>query len=97
LGRFFLSVIINSMQDQDDKVYHYAKNMLLEIMAVLYVNGRRTMHVGAAMRLMGVDDETASQHDEERIEIEENFGEIAAQLNIAERLAPQIPKGAIIH
>jgi hypothetical protein len=71
--------------------------MLLEIMAVLYVNGRRTMHVGAAMRLMGVDDETASQHDEERIEIEENFGEIAAQLNIAERLAPQIPKGAIIH
>jgi hypothetical protein len=97
LGRFFLFVIINSMQDQDDKVYHYAKNMLLEIMAVLYVNGRRTMHVGAAMRLMGVDDETASQHDEERIEIEENFGEIAAQLNIAERLAPQIPKGAIIH
>ena len=97
MGRFFLSVIINSMQDQDDKVYHYAKNMLLEIMAVLYVNGRRTMHVGAAMRLMGVDDETASQHDEERIEIEENFGEIAAQLNIAERLAPQIPKGAIIH
>jgi hypothetical protein len=85
------------MQDQDDKVYHYAKNMLLEIMAVLYVNGRRPMHVGAAMRLMGVDDETASQHDEERIEIEENFGEIAAQLNIAERLAPQIPKGAIIH
>ena len=63
------------MQDQDDKVYHYAKNMLLEIMAVLYVNGRRTMHVGAAMRLMGVDDETASQHDEERIEIEENFGD----------------------
>ena len=85
------------MQDQDDKVYHYAKNMLLEIMAVLYGNGRPTMHVGAAMRLMGVDDETASQHDEERIEIEENFGEIAAQLNIAERLAPQIPKGAIIH
>jgi len=97
LGRFFLFVIINTMQDQDDKVYHYAKNMLLEIMAVLYVNGRRTMHVGAAMRLMGVDDETASQHDSERIEIEENFGEIAAQLNIAERLAPQIPKGAIIH
>ena len=97
MGRFFLFVIINSMQDQDDKVYHYAKNMLLEIMAVLYVNGRRTMHVGAAMRLMGVDDETASQHDSERIEIEENFGEIAAQLNIAERLAPQIPKGAIIH
>ena len=97
MGRFFLFVIINTMQDQDDKVYHYAKNMLLEIMAVLYVNGRRTMHVGAAMRLMGVDDETASQHDSERIEIEENFGEIAAQLNIAERLAPQIPKGAIIH
>jgi len=97
LGRFFLFVLINTMQDEDDKVYHYAKNMLLEIMAVLYVNGRRTMHVGAAMRLMGVDDETASKHDSERIEIEENFGEIAAQLNIVERLAPQIPKGAIIH
>jgi hypothetical protein len=55
------------------------------------------MHVGAAMRLMGVDDVTASRHDDERIEIEENFGEVAAQLNIAERLKPQVPKGAIIH
>jgi len=85
------------MQDDDERVYQYARNMLLELMAVLYANGRRTMHVGAAMRLMGVDDQTASQHDDERIEIDENFGEVAAQLNIAERLVPHVPKGAIIH
>lgn len=97
MSRFFLSVIINTMQDDDEKVYQYARNMLLELMAVLYANGRRTMHVGAAMRLMGVDNQTASQHDDERIEIDENFGEVAAQLNIAERLVPRVPKGAIIH
>lgn len=85
------------MQDDDERVYQYARNMLLELMAVLYANGRRTMHVGAAMRLMGVDDQTASQHDGERIEIDENFGEVAAQLNIAERLVPHVPKGVIIH
>jgi hypothetical protein len=96
LSRFFLFEIITVMQD-DDPVYQYAKDMLLDIMAVLYANGRRTMHVGAAMRLMGVDDVTASRHDDERIEIEENFGEVVAQLNIAERLKPQVPKGAIIH
>jgi hypothetical protein len=49
------------------------------------------------MRLMGVDNETASKHDDELIEIDENFGEVAAQLNIAERLVPHVPKGAIIH
>jgi hypothetical protein len=85
------------MQDDDQRVYEYTRTMLLELMAVLYANGRRTMHVGAAMRLMGVDNETASKHDDELIEIDENFGEVAAQLNIAERLVPHVPKGAIIH
>ncbi len=89
--------IINTMQDDDQRVYEYTRTMLLELMAVLYANGRRTMHVGAAMRLMGVDNETASKHDDELIEIDENFGEVAAQLNIAERLVPHVPKGAIIH
>lgn len=96
-GPLFLFVITNMMQEDEDLVYQYARGMLLDIMAVLYANGRRTMHVGAAMRLMGVDDQTASKHDDERIEIDENFGTIAAQLNIAERLAPVIPKGAVIH
>jgi len=97
LSRFFLFEIINTMQDDDQRVYEYTRTMLLELMAVLYANGRRTMHVGAAMRLMGVDNETASKHDDELIEIDENFGEVAAQLNIAERLVPHVPKGAIIH
>lgn len=97
MSRFFLFEIINTMQDDDQRVYEYTRTMLLELMAVLYANGRRTMHVGAAMRLMGVDNETASKHDDELIEIDENFGEVAAQLNIAERLVPHVPKGAIIH
>lgn len=95
MSRFFLSVITTMMND--DEIYAYSRNLLLQIMAVLYVNGQRSVHVGAAMRLMGVDDETASKHDNDRIEIDENFGELVAEINSRGPLLLQVPKGAIIH
>jgi hypothetical protein len=85
------------MQEENDPVFDFARGALLDIMAALYANGIKTMHVGAAMRMLGVDNTTASAHDHESIEIQENFGEIAATLNIAERLSPSIPDGTTIH
>jgi hypothetical protein len=85
------------MQEDNDPIFQIARSTLLDVMTALYANGIKIVHVGAVMRLLGVDNDTAALHDHETIEIEENFGEIASTLNIAERLSPSIPEGTTIH
>jgi hypothetical protein len=70
---------------------------MLEVMAVLYVNGQRQLHVGAMMRLIGVDEERAAEHDSARIDIDESFAELANDVNIKYLLQSRIPDGATIH
>jgi hypothetical protein len=82
---------------EDDPIYEYAKSVMFQIMTVLYMNGRTEAHVGAIMRLLGVDEEHARLHDDERIELDENFARMAAELNMNELASVQIPQGTIIH
>ena len=84
------------MQDKDP-LYQYVRQVMLEIMAVLWANGQTTLHVGAVMRLLGVPEEQAAMHDEERIDLAENFEELAQDLGINHLLKSRVPSGAIIH
>ncbi len=69
---------------------------MLDIMAVLYDNGIKLVHMGAMMRLLGVDDSKASQHDSEVIELDEKFGTMLAELN--KKVEPiEIPQGTTFH
>jgi hypothetical protein len=81
----------------DDHIYQYAKSVMFQIMTVLYINGRTEAHVGAIMRLLGVDEDHARLHDDERIELDENFARIAAELNMTELVSAQVPQGTTIH
>ena len=81
---------------EDDPIYEYAKSVMFQIMTVLYINGRTEAHVGAIMRLLGVDEDHARLHDDERIELDENFVKLATELNINE-LSVQIPQGTTSH
>ena len=69
---------------------------MLDVMAVLYDNGIKNVHMGAMMRLLGVDDSKASEHDSEIIELDEKFGSMLSQLNKKE-VPEEIPKGTTIH
>ena len=89
-------VIIKTMQDKDP-LYEYVRTVMMEIMAVLYANGQKTIHVGALMRLLGVPESQAAEHDSERIDIDENFDEIAQELNIQHLIRNRVPAGATIH
>ena len=82
---------------EDDPIYEYAKSVMFQIMTVLYINGRTEAHVGAIMRLLGVDEEHARLHDDERIELDENFVKMAVALNMNELTSVQIPQGTTIH
>ena len=69
---------------------------MLDVMAVLYDNVIKHVHMGAMMRLLGVADSKASEHDDEMIELDENFGAMLAELN--KKVEPiEIPKGTIFH
>jgi hypothetical protein len=83
------------MQD-DDLLEQRIKNIILDVMAVLYDNGITSVHMGAMMRLLGVDESKASAHDSEIIKIDEKFGNMLSGLNKkVERL--EIPKDTTIH
>jgi hypothetical protein len=82
---------------ETDPLYEYVRTVMLEVMAVLYANGQRHLHVGAMMRLIGVDEERAAMHDDDRIDIDESFAELANDVNIKYLLQSRIPDGATIH
>lgn len=82
---------------ETDPLYEFVRTVMLEVMAVLYANGQRQLHVGAMMRLIGVDEERAAMHDDDRIDIDESFAELANDVNIKHLLQSRIPTGATIH
>jgi hypothetical protein len=82
---------------ETDPLYEFVRTVMLEVMAVLYANGQRQLHVGAMMRLIGVDEERAAEHDSARIDIDESFAELANDVNIKYLLQSRIPDGATIH
>lgn len=84
------------MQTEDqDQLHEQIRSIMMDIMAVLYRNNFRTVRMGAMMRLLGVDDAVASEHDQDVVELDEKFAEVLKELNT---LAPiEIPQGTTIH
>jgi len=84
------------MLEQDEILHERIKTIMLEIMAVLYANGINNIRMGAMMRLLGVDDTKAAEHDGEIIEVDEKFGAMLSKLN--KNIEPvEVPKGTIFH
>ena len=84
------------MLEQDEFLHERIKTVMLDVMAVLYDNGIKLVHMGAMMRLLGVDDVKASEHDDELIELDEKFGAMLSQLNKDVALV-EVPKDATFH
>lgn len=82
------------MLDQD-QLQKRIKEIMVEIMIVLYEHGIKEAHMGAMMRLLGVDDESAAKHDDESVVLDEKFGEMITKLN--KTVPPTIPSGTTFH
>ena len=82
---------------ESDPLYEQIKTTMLEVMAVLYANGQNELHVGAMMRLIGIDEAVASLHDHERISIDESFADMAGDTDIESLLRAKVPSGTTIH
>lgn len=84
------------MQNEDpDQLHEQIRTIMMDIMAILYRNNFKTVRMGAMMRLLGVTDAVAAEHDQDVVELDEKFAEVFKELNT---LAPiEIPQGTIIH
>ena len=94
MGRFSFDRDNYYMLDED-QLQKRIKAIMMEIMIVLYDHGIKEAHMGAMMRLLGVDDESAAKHDDESVVLDEKFGEMITKLN---RQVPlNVPSGTTFH
>jgi hypothetical protein len=54
---------------------------ILNLMVVLYDCGITEIHIGGVMRILGVSNDKAQQHDDEVLVIDENFVKYVEQIN----------------
>jgi hypothetical protein len=53
---------------------------IYRLMLVLYEQGITEIHMGGLMRIMGLDNELAQAHDDERVYIDDNFARYVDQM-----------------
>ena len=94
MGRFSFDRDNYYMLDED-QLQKRIKAIMMDLMIVLYDHGIKEAHMGAMMRLLGVDDESAAKHDDESVVLDENFGEMITKLN--KQVPPNIPSGTTFH
>lgn len=66
---------------EEDKIDQLVKILMADLMSVLHKHGINEVHVGAMMRLMGISDDVAKKHDDERIELSEDFAKYVKEVN----------------
>lgn len=52
------------------------QDLIVDICAVMYDRGYRSVPVGAIMRLIGVSEEKAAQHDQEIFQLDDDFAQL---------------------
>jgi hypothetical protein len=62
-------------------VDHAIRMTILNLMVVLYDCGITEIHVGGVMRILGVPNEKAQAHDDERVVLDDNFVKYVEQIN----------------
>ena len=92
---FWSVLVINTMLEPDEYLHERIQTVMLEVMGVLYDNNITLVHMGAMMRLLGVPDAKAAEHDNEMLELDEKFGTMLVELNKSQ--PKQVPEDATIH
>lgn len=60
-------------QDEELELDIRVKNLMFDLMLVLYSYGITEVNLGSLMRILGVSDEKAREHDTEAVELTDEF------------------------
>jgi hypothetical protein len=64
------------LEDSEQEV----RVLMYELMLVLYRHGITEVHVGGMMRLLGVNNESSSTHDDEMVILDDKFAKYVSQI-----------------
>jgi len=83
--------------DEEFKAELAIQEIILEICTVLNHYGYPDVSIGAMMRVLGVSEESAAKHDDNYIELGEEFDKMLEQLDTTENGYPYMPTTETIH
>jgi hypothetical protein len=81
--------------ESEDLLTKLMRDVMLDIIAALYANGIRQVHMGGMMRLVGVPDSVASEYDQEHMMITDEFVHLIERTGKTKTQTR--PEGATIH
>ena len=73
------------MTEDDQTIDLKVKNLMFDLMLVLYSYGITEVNVGALMRMLGVRAEVAAEHDDEAVELTDEFAKYVKETRITQR------------
>lgn len=84
-----------------DPLEQYIHDLILEICTVLYNHGYQRVPMGAMMRLIGVDDQHAQNHDGQYFDLDEDFERVLEEKNSKQEkftlMDDTVPPGVTLH
>jgi hypothetical protein len=63
------------------------KELMFDLMLVLYSHGITEVNIGGLMRMLGVKESTAQKHDNEAVELTDEFAKYVKEVRETKRLA----------
>ena len=64
----------------DPELEQQVRMLMYELMMVLYQHGIRKVHVGGMMRLLGVNNASSSDHDDEMVILDDKFAKYVKEI-----------------
>jgi hypothetical protein len=64
----------------DEEIEQEVRVLMYELMMVLYQHGIREVHVGGMMRLLGVNNASSSDHDDEMVILDDKFAKYVREI-----------------
>jgi hypothetical protein len=71
---------INYCMLDDEEIEQEVRVLMYELMMLLYQHGIREVHVGGMMRLLGVNNESSSAHDDEMVILDDKFAKYVREI-----------------
>ena len=73
------------MLTDEQSLDQHVKALLFDLMLVLYTYGIKEVNLGALMRILGVSEEKARQHDDEAVELTDEFAKYVKEARETKR------------
>lgn len=69
----------------DEKLDLKVKNLMFDLMLVLYSHGIKEVNIGGLMRVLGVEAEVAAEHDDESVALTKEFAKYVEEVRDTKR------------